>query len=61
MEWISVKDKLPEKDFEEVLITNGKYVQQSCFSKWDNGPSFGKSEWFGDVTYWMEMPKSPVQ
>jgi hypothetical protein len=74
MEWISVKEELPE-DTDEVLITDGNINGQTCAVGW-----YRKSDqtWHvetdsievrGDayvvldlnVKYWMELPKPPQQ
>lgn len=65
MEWISVKDRLPE--------TKGQYIVAYHPSYWDNVEegmfvgidSFrGKTKWakskYQRVTHWMPLPKRPT-
>jgi hypothetical protein len=54
MEWISVKDRLPEQ-YDEVLISDGKTVTHSYFQD----GSFVGREIAIEVTYWMPLPSAP--
>lgn len=60
LEWISVKDSLPEED-ENVLIFNGE-INKACRMSWDNDQGwiwthYGMEAY--DVTHWMELPSPP--
>ena len=60
MEWISVKDRLPEK-WEDVLICNC-YSEVDTDMIWEN-PS-GSFEFYfegGNVTHWMPLPEPPKE
>ncbi len=72
-QWISVKDKLPERGV-GVLITDGRMVTCAEFGgtyqnrngeyiSW-NGHEFGGYEWEfdfdeGNITHWMSLPQPP--
>jgi hypothetical protein len=60
MEWISVKDRLPEKENEEVICYDGKIVF--------TGVEYSKKndfEWIEcgykpkNITHWMPLPNPP--
>ncbi len=72
MEWISVKDRLPEK-YERVLVSDGKNV---CYHQKQSGFNFKGSEGedlyggacydpgfdckiFENVTHWRPLPQPP--
>jgi len=64
MEWISVKDGLPESGF-NVLTYNGNYVHEGYFAYNKNKPrrnifyiSGSKIE-SDDITHWMPLPEPP--
>jgi len=57
--WISVDERLPEKDepclyyFEVTGISKGMYLGDNCFG--------GKRGFLcGDVTHWMKLPPAPI-
>lgn len=65
-EWISVKDKLPEKLI-DVLCFNGTYFTMDVLQYWDDDegiPKFydlGKLPGFhSSITHWMPLPKRPA-
>ena len=72
MKWISVKDRLPEKE-NSVLITNGVWVNfgwiESCWynhekDEFEETWVGANLDWDGgadkvDVTYWMPNPEPP--
>lgn len=60
MEWISVKDRLPEKD-EYVLVycDGGVAVSYWFYVVWDNEPIWAYTGLGGDPTYWCPIPKMP--
>lgn len=54
-EWISVKDRLPEKSGYYLIWTEHSYYLIGFFSSnIDNG----KWDWI-DVTHWMPLPEPP--
>ena len=56
-EWISVKDKLPEKDVRVLvyLKTDRSYTKIDT----DRLDDRGFVRWFNDVTHWMPLPEPP--
>ena len=63
MEWISVKDKLPEKR-KRVLASDGELVVVAWIGKvlnmWEGWQCID-NEYFGDVTHWMPLPEPPCK
>ena len=64
MEWISVKDKLPNQN-ELVLCYSSSegVISDSLYSKigseiWFNG---NKESYRNDITHWMPLPEPPKQ
>ena len=57
MEWISIKDRLPEHN-QEILISDGEFIQLSCFYEWKNESGFSRSTWM-KATHWMPLPEPP--
>lgn len=57
MKWISVKDKMPEKDGRYLV-----YIVYNSFSDW-TGVSSLRNGVFDDknVTHWMELPSKPIE
>lgn len=56
MNWISVKDKLPEHG-QQVLACSGSSMDLLWFHVWENGPSFSRSNEFRTpVEYWGQVP-----
>lgn len=65
MEWISVKDRLPEQDGEYIVaakVGDNAFVEQSRFVKdyYGLGPDWRKFA-SGEVTHWMPMPDFPEE
>lgn len=67
MEWISVKDRLPETNC-DVLVAkqNGRVFQMSYHAPFDSGKRifqwWGFSKWVdqhSQVTHWMPLPEPP--
>jgi hypothetical protein len=65
MEWISVKERMPEF-CEYILVTNGKDVYEAKL----RGAGFLESDRFGmspndlledGITHWMPLPEPPQQ
>lgn len=62
MIWISIKDKLPDKDGNYLVIIQrgwGANIEMIYFYK--NVP--GNENWYGanyPITHWMELPKPPT-
>lgn len=63
MEWISVKDKLPEKGISVFCysLTDG-YVVDSFRMMIGNEPEFNgtREYWRTDITHWMPLPEPPT-
>ena len=67
MEWVSVKDRLPEEDENEyILFTDrqsvffGRYYYRNCHKKeclWK--PENGYIHQSSEITHWMPLPKPP--
>jgi hypothetical protein len=65
-EWISIKDRLPEKAHKDFLITNGKntitighlgnYLKTwfYCYDCLSHGNLYSQ-----EVTHWMPLPETP--
>lgn len=65
MDWISVKDRLPEND-EDVLVYNSESgIYMSTFykrrvSSYDSGwDSCCECGYYKDPTHWIPLPKAP--
>lgn len=65
MEWISIKDKLPDSDTYVLILLSVKfatvsYYFEDSFGKWwsDNWDIWNK-EYTDDVTHWMPLPELP--
>ena len=67
MEWISVKDRLPDND--EPILIYGKATCHTCdpSPKVREGRMYNKRFIFGeydctcDVTHWMPLPETPKE
>ena len=58
-EWISVKDRLPEKEGEYITYTDKGEIHFDCFCIY---PNHGTKFWVGGngkVTHWMPLPQPP--
>lgn len=53
MDWISVKDKLPDKYCEVIIASDDGAVKSAVYM------SNGKWNTFLNVTHWMEYPEAP--
>jgi hypothetical protein len=53
MDWISVKDRLPDKFKEVIVATEGGRVKSVIYA--------GDDKWntFLNITHWMEYPEAP--
>lgn len=62
MEWISVIDRLPEKDTNVIYYDKNKYMYIGCLMS-DMGKEIYWSHYDfledKDVTHWMPLPKAP--
>ena len=57
MEWISVKDQMPEQFRPVIVYRDGNKVEQGY---WDGtGYWKGYATWTKHVTHWMPMPEPP--
>ena len=74
MEWISVKDRLPEFNQDVLIFANPSIataVRHMCSPKtpddwWWTGNCYGGYEWEWDfetenITHWMELPDPPKE
>jgi hypothetical protein len=60
MEWISVKDKLPE-NASDVLVTDGDAQMVAFYGKLKKLWIFHVDFWHHeDVTHWMPLPEPPT-
>ena len=61
MGWVSVKDRLPESDLDEVLCSDGNVSFVGSFwSKFQRFDFDDASYWrHSVVVYWMEIPPTP--
>lgn len=63
MDWINIKDKLPEKDTPVLCYYYDKYMD--VMEYWDTdekgNPEFFKAPYpfINQVTHWMPLPKPP--
>ena len=58
-EWISVNDRLPEKEGEYITYTDKGEIHFDCFCIY---PNHGTKFWVGGngkVTHWMPLPEPP--
>lgn len=63
MEWISVKDNLPE-DKKYVLLYGSKYCDEVCLGRLIDGKwfeiEFGEIRTQENITHWMPLPTPPL-
>jgi hypothetical protein len=67
MNWISVKDRLPE-EWSDVIVTDGINVNAGYFGgTWKEDGGVEKSGFYeyengieGLITHWMPMPEPPI-
>jgi len=63
MEWISVKDRLPDKEMDLLVCTNTFYMGIGWYyvdaKKWDFEIQKHTEADLGEVTYWMPVPPPP--
>jgi hypothetical protein len=65
VQWISVKDRLPE-EYQIILVWDGKKVYPTYLSDWENeektSPVFSdiKNDLrISNITHWMRLPEAP--
>lgn len=61
LEWISVKDKLPERGVRVLTYVEGNGVFEAFINikkVWLRG-GIEMERWYGKVTHWMPMPEPP--
>ena len=64
MEWIAIKDRLPEKDgpylvFAESADPNKPFIQIAWCEPNDYGWSLIPTVWVNALTHWMPLPTRP--
>jgi hypothetical protein len=63
IQWISVKDRLPEAE-DHVLATDGETVEKAFWylNVWDKKvwTYYDWMDWKG-VTHWMSLPEPPIE
>ena len=63
MEWISVKDRLPEDEKEMILVTDGDTVITGFMFTLEDGKVYTPGLKMGgrsmEVTHWMPLPEPP--
>lgn len=60
MEWISVKDRLPEKRKDVLCCFNG--IRKMVEISWmDSTRCFLYEDIYGKVTHWMPLPEPPKE
>lgn len=64
MSWISVKDRLPDKDC-SALVTDGQHVTLAGWTRSDGWTLDREDRAFGItaelLTHWMTLPEPPAQ
>ena len=62
-EWISVKDRLPFEDFEEVIVRySDTTVDTGCYEGNDLGWHLVQLDRVdSEITHWLPMPKVPKE
>jgi Protein of unknown function (DUF551) len=64
MEWISVKDRLPDKGEEVGYVFDGKNIRRDVYApgfngKWETENSMGWYVTVENITHWMPLPEPP--
>ena len=60
-EWISVKDRLPEKIGEYLVVYESCYVRESSYIRISLFYEGHFNFKFGTVTHWMPLPEPPKE
>ena len=62
MDWISVKERLPDSDSKVLIYTNfgDTYVCRSAVIRFKNERMSTKELKYENVTHWSELPTAPV-
>lgn len=60
LEWISVKERLPEKG-ERILVTNGASVGEAYMNLQGKWMRFGSELVWMTPTHWMPLPPAPKE
>jgi hypothetical protein len=60
-EWINVKDRLPEKPFENYLVVFSDGIVSMVRLIKDSSDEPTYFDTLGEVTHWMLLPKPPKQ
>ena len=58
-EWISVKDRLPEKDGRYLAIT--KHYKQPVIAQYTKNEKYPWNWLMNNVTHWMPLPEPPKE
>ncbi len=64
MKWISVKDKMPERQINVLILTDyGKMATAYCVNRrtktWGWIDAMRPQHSYGSVTHWMPLPEPP--
>lgn len=62
MEWISVKDRLPEEKrnkFSDKVLTTNQYLSMAVRRYDYEFNEFNSPAHAGDITHWMPLPEAP--
>jgi len=65
MEWISVKERLPEREIDVLFVTKDKKMYVGGLCSWKNCNSFHYNSTgfepteIDDATHWQPLPESP--
>ena len=63
MEWIGVKDRLPEYHIDVLVFDGGEYIVAALNTKDSEGRPLFYNRFYGYIAspYWMPLPEPPEQ